>query len=50
MAAITSGDVPDLAYVDSVSATDSSITITGSADTPSVASVPAQLIQRIISV
>jgi hypothetical protein len=33
-----------------VSATDSSITITGASDTPSVASVPAQYAQRIFAV
>jgi hypothetical protein len=48
--ALVAADVPDLAYVDSVSATDSSITITGASDTPSVASVPAQYAQRIFAV
>ena len=50
MAAITAGDVPDLAYVDSVTAADSSVTVTGAADAPSVASVPAQFAQRIFAV
>lgn len=47
---ISAGDVPDLAYVDSVSAGDSSITVAGATDTPAVSSVPGQLIQRILCV
>lgn len=47
---IQAGDVPDLAYVDSVSAADSSITVTGAADTPALSSVPAQYSQRIFAV
>jgi hypothetical protein len=47
---IASGDVPDLAYVDSVSAGDSSVTVTGASDVPVISSVAAQLAQRILCV